>query len=170
MNWFKFKKKKKNIISESSITNAQTERVESLKAEVHRLEKKIEEYVAREREIGEVLNFARLRAEEYEKEAKIRYTLEKERLSSYREKWQNRLETLKDADRLGEEVLECNEYFKKISKDLKEIVEGEKVSCDEPTETFVRETKRLKELGITSAPERVLSEEDLNKLLLQFNA
>lgn len=167
MKWLR--KKKKDNKTENPTSRLQVERIESLKDEIRRLEKRIEEYVSREREIEEVLNFARLRAEEYEKESKIRFALEKERLSCYREKWQKRLETLKDADRLGEEILECNEYFKKLSSELVEIIEGRKIINDEPKETFVRETKRLKELGVSSASEKVLSEDDLNKLLLQFN-
>lgn len=148
---------------------SQAERIGALRAEIALLEKRIKEYESREKEIREVLSFAKARAEEYEQEAKIRFILEKERLSLYREKWQKRLEQLNDADRLGEEILECNEYFKKISMDLKKIIDGENVALDEPEETYVSEKKRLKEMGVSTAPETVLSEEDLNKLLLQFN-
>ena len=103
MKWFR--RNKKNIVIENR-TPQQTEKIEFLRAEINHLEKRIEEYVAREREVEEVLNFAKMRAEEYEKEAKIRFALERERLSSYREKWQKRLDSLGNADRLGEEILE----------------------------------------------------------------
>lgn len=166
MKWFR--RNKKNIVIENR-TPQQTEKIEFLRAEINHLEKRIEEYVAREREVEEVLNFAKMRAEEYEKEAKIRFALERERLSSYREKWQKRLDSLGNADRLGEEILECNEYFKNISDELRGIINDEKIINDQPTETYVKETKRLKELGVSNAPEVMLSEEDLNKLLLQFN-
>ncbi len=168
MNWFK----KRNIkqIKENVLTPTQSERIDVLKAEIHRLESRLAEYIAREREIEEVLIFAKERAEEYEKESRIRFILERERLSSYREKWQRRLDNLNNADRLGEEILECNEFFKKLSIELKEIVEGKKSNHDEPRETYVRETKRLNELGVSSQTETMLSEEDLNKLLLQYNA
>lgn len=168
MNWFK----KRNIkqIKENVLTPTQSERIDVLKAEIHRLESRLAEYIAREREIEEVLIFAKERAEEYEKESRIRFILERERLSSYREKWQSRLDNLNNADRLGEEILECNEFFKKLSIELKEIVEGKKSNHDEPGETYVRETKRLNELGVSSQTETMLSEEDLNKLLLQYNA
>ena len=168
MNWFKKRNIKK--IKENVLTPTQSERIDVLKAEIHRLESRLAEYIAREREIEEVLIFAKERAEEYEKESRIRFILERERLSSYREKWQSRLDNLKNADRLGEEILECNEFFKKLSIELKEIVEGKKSNYDEPGETYVRETKRLNELGVSSQTETMLSEEDLNKLLLQYNA
>lgn len=168
MNWFKKRNIKK--IKENVLTPTQSERIDVLKAEIHRLESRLAEYIAREREIEEVLIFAKERAEEYEKESKIRFILERERLSSYREKWQSRLDNLNNADRLGEEILECNEFFKKLSIELKEIVEGKKSNYDEPRETYVRETKRLNELGVSSQTETMLSEEDLNKLLLQYNA
>ena len=167
MKWFKIKKKK---IDKSILEASQSERIGALKAEISVLEKRLREYESREKEIRDVLSFAKERAEEYEQEAKIRFILERERLSSYREKWQQRLEKLQDADRLGEEILECNEYFKKISLDLKRIIDGEKVVVDEPEETYVLEKKRLREMGVSTSTETVLSEEDLNKLLLQFNA
>ena len=75
MNWFK----KRNIkqIKENVLTPTQSERIDVLKAEIHRLENRLAEYIAREREIEEVLIFAKERAEEYEKESKIRFILER---------------------------------------------------------------------------------------------
>ncbi len=148
---------------------AQTERIESLKAEVYRLECKLNEYEKRESEIAEILSFAKSRAEEYEKEAKLRYMLERERLTSYREKWKGRLKTLSDADRLGEEILECNEYFKRIATELSSIIEGAPIPDNEVENSYFREQKRLNEIGVTEEIETTLSEDDLNKLLLQFN-
>ncbi|MBO7177956.1 MAG: hypothetical protein J6V69_02525 [Clostridia bacterium] len=168
MKWFRVKKNKA-LDSKKLLEPSQAERICALKTEIALLEKRIAEYESREKEIREVLTFAKERAEEYEQEAKIRFILEKERLSAYREKWQRRLEKLNDADRLGEEILECNEYFKKISTDLKKIIDGEKVDVNEVEETYVSEKKRLREMGVSTMQERVLSEEDLNKLLLQFN-
>ncbi|MBQ8178458.1 MAG: hypothetical protein IJ033_04615 [Clostridia bacterium] len=167
MKWFKSKKQKQ--LKESFIAPSQSDRIESLKAEVYRLECRLDEYVKREREITEVLSFAKARAEEYEKEAKLRYMLERERLSTYREKWRGRLKSLSDADRLGEEILECNECFKRISAELKSIVEGTPMPDDEVESSYFNEQKRLSEIGVTDEVETMLSEEDLNKLLLQFN-
>lgn len=165
MKWLRSRKK----VKVDTIPSAQNERIEVLKAEISRLESKIEAYEKREKEIEEVLLFAKSRAEEYEKEAKIRYNLERERLYSYREKWQNRIKELGEADSLGEEILECNEYFKKIADDLRNIVEGKNPEANVAEESYLREKERLREIGVSSEGENVLSEEDLNKLLLQFN-
>lgn len=167
MKWFKSKRKKE--IKESILSPSQTERIESLKQEVYRLECRLDEYVKREREIQDVLSFAKNRADEYEKEARLRYMLERERLSTYREKWKGRLKNLGEADRLGEELLECNEYFKRIADELKSIVEGTPMPENEVENSFYSEQKRLNEIGVTDEVETILSEEDLNKLLLQFN-
>lgn len=167
MKWFRSKMKKEAEVNIA--TPAQVERIEVLRAEIRRLEERLDEYAKREREISEVLRFAKERADEYEKEARVRFQLERERLSAYREKWVSRIKALNDADRLGEEILECNEYFKKISSELKNIVEGEPLPSAEAEETYIKERNRLSEMGVSEEPEVMLSEEDLNKLLLQFN-
>lgn len=166
MKTFRFRKKTKPI---EIAPNPQLERMEILKAEIYRLENKLKEFENREREITEVLAFAKERAEEYEKEARLRYMLEKERLCSYRNKWTERLKALNDADKLGEEIIECNEYFKRISKELKSIIEGEDVVESDVEKSYNKELERLKELSVSEEKEVTLSEEDLNKLLLQFN-
>ena len=40
---------------------------------------------------------------------------------------------------------------------------------NEVENSFYSEQKRLNEIGVTDEVETILSEEDLNKLLLQFN-
>ncbi len=166
--YMKFFKNKKRINVENELMRAQRERIEMLKAEVARLEKEIEGFKQRENGINEVLSFAKERAESYERETRLRYTLERERLSAYREKWQKRLRELKDADRLGEEILECNEYFEHVGLELKNIIEGEEDASSEPKGSYFSELNRLKEIGMTETDETTLSETDLNKLLLQF--
>ncbi len=161
--------KKKNKVSvENELMRAQRERIEILKADIVRLENEVAGYRQRENSINEVLAFAKERAESYERETRLRYTLERERLSAYREKWQKRLRELKDADRLGEEIIECNEYFEHVGLELKKIVEGEENASPEPNDSYSLELSRLKEIGVTESEETVLSETDLNKLLLQF--
>ena len=161
---FRLRKKKIEIVP-----NPQTERIEVLKAEVYRLENKLKEFEMREKEITEVLSFAKKRAEEYEKEARVRFLLEKERLSNYRERWTERLKILDDAEKLGEEIIECNKFFERISNELKSIVEGESIVESEVERSYNKEKKRLQEMSVSELKEVTLSEEDLNKLLLQFN-
>ncbi len=160
-----FNRKNKKVDEELML--AQRERIEILKAEVRRLEGELQVYRAKENSITETLNYAREKAENYEREARLRFSLEQERLSAYREKWTKRLKNLKDAERLGEEILECNEYFSRIAKELKDIVRGDE-EVNEPNENYITEIKRLKEIGVSSEEEITLSEEDLTKLLLQF--
>ena len=162
-----FKRKKKNNSLES---NAQLERIEVLKAEINRLKNELESYSKKADKIEEVLFFAKERADEYEEEARIRFQLENERLISYRNKWTKRLKALGDAEKLGEEVIECHDFFKDCIEDLTAIVEGRPIKENPPKESYYRECVRLEELGVTEAPEKRLTEEELNKLLMQFNS
>lgn len=159
------KKKNKTDIA----TNAQLERIEVLKAEINRLNGELESYSRNSEKTLEVLAFAKERAEEYESEARIRFQLENERLISYRNKWSKRLKALGDAEKLGEEVIECHEFFKDCIEDLTAIVEGRPLKKDSPKESYYRECVRLEELGVAEAPEKRLTEEELNKLLMQFS-
>lgn len=161
--------RKKQVNKENLIAPGQKERIDVLKSEIYRLEERLKEYEKREREIADIISFTKERAESYEKEARMRYDLERARLSDYRRKWMERLKTLGDADRLGKEIIECNEYFKKISCELKHILEGDEIELSDVQENYDMEKNRLDALGVCEGKEIVLSEEDLNKLLLQYN-
>ena len=75
MKWFRVKKNKA-LDSKKLLEPSQAERICALKTEIALLEKRIAEYESREKEIREVLTFAKERAEEYEQEAKIRFILD----------------------------------------------------------------------------------------------
>ena len=63
------------------------ERVNSLRKEISTLREELSSYKAREREIAEALSFAKERSEDYLREARIRYTLETERLEAFSARW-----------------------------------------------------------------------------------
>ena len=123
------------------------ERINALRGEISSLREELESYKAREREITEALNFARIRSEEYLKESKIRFTLESERLKAFSARWQARLKTLGDAEKLGEEVLEAGRFFADAAREIEEVARGGVPSASAPEEEYYREKIRLDELG-----------------------
>ena len=148
---------------------AQAERIAALRAEVERLTAELNEYRGEEREIRDALNFARARSEEYEKEARIRFALEAERLAAYRDKWRSRLNALGSAEKLGEELLECQRFFGDCVKELSAVIEGEPLPSDPPRDQYYSECVRLNELGVSAdTSERRLSDEELDILLTQL--
>lgn len=148
---------------------AQAGRIAALRAEVERLTAELNGYRAEEREIRDALNFAKARSEEYEKEARIRFALESERLAAYRDKWQSRLRMLGSAEKLGEEVLECKRFFEDCVRELSAVIEGEPLPSDPPGEQFYSECARLSDLGVSREEQEVrLSDDELGVLLAQL--
>lgn len=162
------KKKKAVDTEEVEIRSAQAERIAMLKGEVEALKAELEAGRAQERAVSDILAFAKARAEDYEKESRIRFALENERLAAYRDKWSKRLELLGSAADLGAEVLECQSFFSDCCDELTAIIEGKPIKTNPPREDFYREKERLKEIGVSDLPEAHLTESELNALLTQF--
>lgn len=162
-----FKKKKKT--APPPPTDLIVARTESLKAEIARLSAELEGYKKREKEITEALVFAKERVDEYEKEAKLRFRLEYERLAAYRNSWTSRVKRLGDAEKLGEAVIGTQEFFKKCCDDLKRIAEGDIPPQSAPEEDFKRECERLGVPAdrLTVAVEEKLTDSELKELLVQ---
>lgn len=161
-------KKTKVTDNEQEVRSAQAERIAMLKGEIEALRSELEAERSVQKSIADVLAFAKERAEEYEKEARIRFALENERLCAYRDKWTKRLESLDSATDLGKEILECRRFFDDCCEELTAIVEGKPVKTDRPREDYYREKERLSEIGVSDCPESHLTESELNTLLTQF--
>ncbi len=137
-----------------------------LKGELDALKSELEAGREAQKSVAEVLEFAKERANEYEKEARIRFALENERLAAYRDKWSKRLELLDSAADLGKEILECKKFFSDCCEELTAIIEGRTPKPNKPREDFYLEKERLKEAGVSSElDEERLTERELNALL-----
>lgn len=157
----KSKSRKKKAGSPDAEKIELRERVNALRSEISLLKEELDSYKAREREIAEALNFAKSRSEEYLKESKIRFTLESERLKAFSARWQARLKTLGDPERLGEEVVEAGRFFADAAREIEEIASGSSPAVNAPEEEYYREKIRLDELGAL-AEERSLREPAVN--------
>ena len=123
------------------------ERVNSLRKEISTLREELSSYKAREREIAEALSFAKERSEDYLREARIRYTLETERLKAFSARWTSRLNTLGDPKKLGEEVLEARRFFEEAAREIETLTGGQDAARDPAEEEYYSERARLKDLG-----------------------
>lgn len=157
----KSKSRKKKAGSPDAEKIELRERVNALRSEISLLKEELDSYKAREREIAEALNFAKSRSEEYLKESKIRFTLESERLKAFSARWQARLKTLGDPERLGKEVVEAGRFFADAAREIEEIASGSSPAVNAPEEEYYREKIRLDELGAL-AEERSLREPVVN--------
>lgn len=122
------------------------ERINSFRKEVRTLREELDSYKAREREIAEALNFARERASEYLKEARLRFALESARLNDFKLRISKRLERVGSAEKVGEELKECELFFAAAAKELEELAAGKRRK-NTPEDEYRREIERLKELG-----------------------
>ena len=122
------------------------ERINSFRKEVRTLREELDSYKAREREIAEALNFARERASEYLKEARLRFALESARLNDFKLRISKRLERVGSAEKVGEELKECELFFAAAAKELEELAAGMRRK-NTPEDEYRREIERLKELG-----------------------
>ena len=76
--------KRDNFCANNALIKQQSERIKELREEVRALEKTVESYRSREREITQTLDFARKKGEEYVSSIRIKYALECERIRRFR--------------------------------------------------------------------------------------
>ena len=142
-------RKTKELPSETR--QAMQERINSFRAENKALREELDLYRSREREVADALNFARERANEYLKEARIRFGLEAARLNDFKARIVRRLEKLGSAEKVGEELNECEAFFAAAAKELDELASGKRVKHT-PEEEYRREIERLEFLGKDAPP------------------
>lgn len=149
----------------------QAERIVELKREIDRLNTELDAFKARENEISKSLLIAKELGERYERECKVRYALEAERLSEYQKKWQAKIKKLNSAEDLGKEILDTQRYFRECYLELNALAQGEDVDYDEVEESLFFEEKRLssnKESRVTQIDD-CLSSQELDMLMYKLS-
>ena len=109
-------------------------------------------------------------AERYERETKIRYALEAERLANYQKKWQLKIKKLNSAEDLGKEILNMQRYFRECYLELNALAQGEEVECDEVEESLFLEERRLasQKIDKTTQIDDCLSSQELDMLMYKL--
>ena len=165
--------KRDNFCANNALIKQQSERIKELREEVRALEKTVESYRSREREITQTLDFARKKGEEYVSSIRIKYALECERIRRFREK----LEKYRNKDELIIAHENAFSELKKIQIDLEKTM-ADDLGC--AINDYLTERNRLNDEphlnygAIVSDNESLLSdvdkisEEDLRELLEQI--
>ena len=158
---------------DAQIIKQQAERISELKTEIDVLEKALEVYRKRERDVVDTVDFARKKGDEYVAMIKIKYALECERIRRFKE----RLEKFRTRDELircydtafGELNAWLDEMERTIANDfgsaMTDYISERKRLNTEPELDYTEITKRLK-TDLSEAGQ--LSEEDLKDLLDQL--
>lgn len=155
------KKVKKNFQTpavDDAVIKTYAERIAELKRMNADLAVALEEYRVKEKKITDALARAEELKAETEKEIKIRYSLECERLCSFRKKW---ITAVKNGT--------AKEDFERTEKVLEECRNQLLAEFDEENEDFSEEEQRLSEIPKRSKRRiEELSEEELEELLRQI--
>lgn len=160
------KKKPPVLLPEDDDKKIYAERIAELKRMNADLTVMLEEYRKKERKIADALSYADALQKSVEKELKIKFSLECERLCAFRKKWITAAKNgsaEKDYEKTLSVLDECR-------KTLLEEFE------DEKTDDFLEETERLDKLDHAASSEKPaekrhideLSEEELQDLLRQL--
>ncbi len=125
----------------------QMERIDSLKLECAIKTKELDKYRSRESDINEALLRAIEKAKEMDYTAKIRLTLEGERIKIFRSKWMNYCDRHKDNLRIIGERDNLADYLDAMDKEIAKLLEKDvniKSECElsAAEEDFVSETRR----------------------------
>lgn len=160
------KKKPPVLLPEDDDKKIYAERIAELKRMNADLTVMLEEYRKKERKIADALSYADALQKSVEKELKIKFSLECERLCAFRKKWiaaAKNGSAEKDYEKTLSVLDECR-------KTLLSEFEDEKI------DDFLEETERLDKLDHTASSEKTtkkrhideLSEEELQELLRQL--
>ncbi|MFA5449674.1 MAG: hypothetical protein WC292_04475 [Clostridia bacterium] len=163
-----FSRKKKKNDDSPVLIKSQAARIEELKKEIFNVQNELSRLREREEGISDALRLAARHAKDYEREAKIRFALECERLDSYRRRWRGYISNLSRAEKLGQEVIHTEKLLKECREEMAQFIEEDLPSP--PTEDYFSETERLKELEVLPAfgGGESLSTDELKKLILQL--
>lgn len=160
------KKKPPVLLPEDDDKKIYAERIAELKRMNADLTVMLEEYRKKERKIADALSYADALQKSVEKELKIKFSLECERLCAFRKKWiaaAKNGSAEKDYEKTLSVLDECRKTL---------LAEFE----DEKIDDFLEETERLDKLDHTASSEKTtkkrhideLSEEELQELLRQL--
>ncbi len=153
----KVKEKNKTVAAGDNAIKIYAERIAELKRMNADLTIVLEEYRKKERKITEALSYAEEKKAAVEKEIKVKYALECERLAAFRKKWV-------DAVRNGT----LDRDYKRTERVLDECRAQLLAEFDEETADYYEETERLDEVNEKRRHIDELSENELEELLKQI--
>lgn len=129
----------------------QAERIDALRAENAELRAENDRLTAREKSVSSALLAAADKAEEIEAAAKVRYSLEIQRLKRFQEKWADYLDRIKGEAPLSAEVKRYGEFMAELEAELTSVMERDlNMSVEAGAEKYaeyLREKKEKKEEG-----------------------
>ena len=137
-----------NIEREFEKTHAaQLERIDMLKMEVSLKDKELKKYKDKESEINEALYTAIERAKEMDYTAKIRFTLEGERIKIFRSKWMNYCDKHRENLNIDANRDLLIDYLDNMDKEIAKVMERDinlysKVKRNTAEEDFIDEHNR----------------------------
>lgn len=165
-----FLKKKKKKTDEAELIKSQCARIDELKAEVAALSAELKKYRENGDAVTDAWRLARMKAKEYEQEAKIRFALECERLDIYREKWTGAVKNLEKAEKLGEEVIKTEKLMRQYAREIREMIDDDLPTDTPQDEVFYEESERLAahNAPVASSAKEYMPDEELKNLLNQL--
>lgn len=125
----------------------QTERIDALKLECAVKDKELAKYREKESDINEALLTAIEKAKEMDYTAKIRFTLEGERIKIFRSKWINYCDRQKENLRLRSERDTLAEYLDAMDREIAKVLERDigisaNVRFNDAEKDYIDESKR----------------------------
>ncbi len=139
----------KKIISKSSkktdqnklieLIKEQSERINELRQENSDLLVALEAYRKKEKEISELLSFAKKQSEELKSEAKVKLALECERIKLYRKKWLA-VADIKDGIALAQNFEKTLSTLKVCQKEMEEMLAND---LGESMQIYLKERDRI---------------------------
>lgn len=117
----------------------QADRINELREENNNLLVALEGYRKKEKEISDLVNYAKKQSEDLKNEAKIKYALECERLKLYRQKW-TKLVSAKNGDSLALSYEKTLSTLKTCQKEMEEMLAND---LGENMKDYLNERNRI---------------------------
>ena len=112
----------------------QAEAIDELKAQCATLRAENAAFSERERSVSKALLAASEKAEEIEAAAKVRYSLEIQRLKAFQEKWADYMDKFQGDKAIGADVRQFAEFLTNLEQDLTAVMERDlNMSATVPT-------------------------------------
>lgn len=169
-----WRKKKEKEDKDAQALRLQSERIAELKEEIGRLQKELSALRARESNVLEEVEFCRRLSVDAEKEIRLRYTLEAERLDTFRKRWTGYVDGLKQ-ESFGAALKEADERFERCRNEIARYIAEDFFGGAGPEADLAAERLRLEEepndcdpSGREEREEDVLPDAELKALLGQL--
>lgn len=136
--------KKCDIIKKNNDTmREQAARIVELKKQLNNLCVELEEYKKKEKQIIQVLAFAKEKAEEIIQDAKIKYALECQRLRLYRNKWMRYIKDKNREGKLAADIEKTNEVLKECQSQLEDMLYTDLGIDKSVVDSYIYERERI---------------------------